>query len=357
MTSSKKQKSKANAYKRIAIAAGTLGLVVAIVYGAMFYIKVLQPNVDLGDKKSAHILIPTGSDFNAVLAILKSDGYIVNLDRFTSYANERGYYKKIKPGRYKLVDGMSNRKLLNMLISGNQDPAQVYINNIRTKEKLASVLGKQLEPDSLAIITLLNSDSVARSIGMTSQTIISLFIPNTYEFYWNVTPSEILQRMKKEYDGFWKQNGRQQKADSLGLTREQVITVASIVDEETNYTPEMPTVASVYLNRLKKGMLLQADPTVKFAIGDPSIRRILNKHLAFDSPYNTYKYAGLPPGPIALPSIEAIDAVLKPAKTPFIYFCAKADFSGAHSFAVTKQEHETNARAYQAALNARNIKK
>lgn len=350
-------KSKRTTFKIIAVTAAIAVFAVVVFFGIRLYTRVLMSNVDLGGKKSTHILIPTGSDYNAVVAIFKQSGYIKNFSTFENYAAEKGYAQKIKPGRYKLVVGMSNRRLLNMLMSGNQDPAQIYINNIRTKEKLASILGKQLEPDSLAIISTLNSDSVAKSMGMTPETIISLFIPNTYEFYWNVTPDDILKRMKKEYDKFWSEKNRQHKADSMNLTREQVITIASIVDEETNYTPEMNTIAGVYLNRLKKGMLLQADPTVKFAIGDPTIRRILNKHLTFDSPYNTYKYQGLPPGPIALPSIEAIDAVLNSAKTPYIYFCAKSDFSGAHAFAVTKEEHEKNARQYQAALNKRNIKK
>jgi UPF0755 protein len=357
MGSAKQRKSTKAPFKKIAAAAAIAVLAVGLFFGVKVYTRMLMPNVDLGGKKSAHLLIPTGSDYNAVVAIVKASGYIKNVGTFESYAEEKGYPKKVKPGRYKLVAGMNNRRLLNMLISGNQDPAQIYINNIRTKEKLASILGKQLEADSLTIITLLNSDSVAQSIGMTPETIISLFIPNTYEFYWNVSPADLIGRMRKEYDKFWSEKSRQQKAASMGLTREQVITVASIVDEETNYTPEMNTIAGVYLNRLKKGMLLQADPTVKFAIGDPTIRRILNKHLSFDSPYNTYKYQGLPPGPIALPSIEAIDAVLNNAKTPYLYFCAKADFSGAHAFAVTQEEHEKNAQVYQTALNKRNIKK
>ncbi|WP_320052315.1 endolytic transglycosylase MltG [uncultured Acetobacteroides sp.] len=357
MASAKQKKPAKTPLKKIAITVAIAAFSIALFFGIRLYTRVLMPNVDLGGKKSAHILIPTGSDYNAVAAIFRQSGYIKNFNTFESYAEKKGYAQKVKPGRYKLVAGMSNRRLLNMLISGNQDPAQIYINNIRTKEKLASILGKQLEPDSLAIVTMLNSDSVAKSIGMTPETIISLFIPNTYELYWNVTPNDILKRMKKEYDKFWGEKNRQHKADSMGLSREQVITVASIVDEETNYVPEMNTIAGVYLNRLKKEMLLQADPTVKFAIGDPTIRRILNKHLSFDSPYNTYKYKGLPPGPIALPSIEAIDAVLNSAKTPYIYFCAKADFSGAHAFAVTKEEHEKNAQVYQAALNKRNIKK
>ena len=357
MGSAKQMKSKRTPFKIIAIASAMAVFVIVAFFGIRLYSRVFMPNVDLGEKKSAHIFIPTGSDYNAVIIIFKQSGYIKDFDTFENYAEKKGYPQKVKSGRYKLVAGMSNRKLLNMLISGNQDPAQVYINNIRTKEKLSSILGKQLEPDSLAIITMLNSDSVAKSMGMTPETIISLFIPNTYEFYWNVTPDDILKRMKKEYDKFWSEKNRQHKADSMNLSREQVITIASIVDEETNYIPEMNTIAGVYLNRLKKGMLLQADPTVKFAIGDPTIRRILNKHLTFDSPYNTYKYQGLPPGPIALPSIEAIDAVLNSAKTPYIYFCAKSDFSGAHAFAVTKEEHEKNAQQYQAALNKRNIKK
>lgn len=357
MGSAKKKKATKSPLAKIVMAIAAIGFAGVAIYGIRLYMLMFMGNVDLGDKKSAHVLIPTGSSYEAVMSILKKDGYIKNFDSFEKYAEQKGYSRKVKPGRYKLTNGMNNRTLVNMLIAGNQDPAQVYINNIRTKEKLASILGKQLEIDSLKVINMLNSDSVAKSIGMTPDNIISLFIPNTYEFYWNVSPAEIIKRMKKEYDAFWEKDLRQQKAAAMGLTREQVITVASIVDEETNYSPEMSTIAGVYLNRIKKDMLLQADPTVKFAIGDPTIRRILNKHLSFDSPYNTYKYKGLPPGPIALPSIEAIDAVLKNTPTPYLYFCAKADFSGAHAFAATKEEHEKNARTYQAALNQRNIKK
>ena len=196
--------------KKIAVIVAVALFGVAMFFGLRLYTNMFMPNVDLKGEKHAHILIPTGSSYDDVIAILKEKGYIKNLERFQKYAEEKGYDKKVKPGRYKLISGMSNRRMLNMLISGNQDPARVYINNIRTKEKLASVLGKQLEPDSLAIVTMLNSDSVAQSIGMTPETIISLFIPNTYEFYWNVTPSEILSRMKKEYDGFWSKNQRQQ---------------------------------------------------------------------------------------------------------------------------------------------------
>lgn len=356
MSSSKKSKGK-HPLRRVVIAVGLVGVCAALIWGYVQYTRVYQNNVELGEKKSAYVCIPTGSDFASTMSIFKESSYIKDFDSFERYANVRGYFNKIRPGRYKLVKGMSNHRLLNMLQSGMQEPVRLAINNIRTKEKLASIIGKNLEPDSLKIITLLNSDSVAASLGMTPETIISLFIPNTYEMYWNISASDLIGRMKKEYDGFWSKKGRQHKADSMSLTREQVITVASIVDEETNYSPEMPTIAGVYLNRIKKGMLLQADPTVKFAIGDPTIRRILNRHLVFDSPYNTYKYKGLPPGPIALPSIEAIDAVLNSHKTDYLYFCAKADFSGAHAFATNEADHLKNAREYQAALNKRNIKK
>ena len=357
MRSSQKTKKSKSIVRTFAIAIGIVGIIVAFYFGLRLYGEVYKNNVSLDSKNSVYIYIKTGSNFDDVMLLLEDSGYLKDFDSFKRYANSRNYYKKIRPGRYKLVDGMSNHKIMNMLQSGTQEPVKVYINNIRTKEKLAAVLSRQLEPDSLKIILLLNSDSVAQSLNLTPETIISIFIPNTYEFYWNVSADDVVKRMKTEYDSFWEKKNRQQKADSLGLSREEIITIASIVDEETNYSPEMATIAGVYLNRVKRGMPLQADPTVKFAIGDPSIRRILNRHLTFDSPYNTYKYKGLPPGPIAIPSIEAIDAVLNYEKTPYIYFCAKSDFSGAHTFAITQNEHLKNAREYQAALNKRNIKK
>lgn len=348
---------KAHPFRKLVAAVGVVGLMVALVWGYNLYSRVYKPNVSLGGKKSVHVCIPTGSDFNAAMSIFKSSGYVKDFDSFERYANARGYYKKIRPGRYKIVKGMSNHKLLNMLQSGTQDPVQFSFNNIRTKERLAAVIGKYLEPDSLKMIALFNSDSITAKYGLTPETIITLFVPNTYELYWNLSAEDLLNRMKKESDTFWSKKNRQSKADSMGYTREQVFTLASIVNQETNYVPEMPTIAGVYLNRLKKGMLLQADPTVKFAVGDASIRRVLNKHLSFDSPYNTYRYKGLPPGPIAIPSIPAIDAVLNSKNTTYLYFCAKADFSGVHAFASTETEHNRNAQAYRQALNKRNIKK
>lgn len=356
MGSSKKSK-RSQPFKKIALLVGGVGVICALYWGINLYNRVYRSNVDLKGEKVAHVCIPTGSDFNAAMATFKASGFIKDFDSFERYANARGYFKKVRPGRYKLTKGMSNHQILDIIQSGMQDPVKVSINNIRTKERLAAILGKYLEPDSTKIIALLNSDTVTAAYGLKPETIITLFVPNTYELYWNTTPEDLLARMKKESDSFWSKKSRQQKADSMGYSRDQVFTLASIVNSETNSVPEMPTIASVYLNRLKKGMLLQADPTVKFAVGDPTIRRILNKHLSFNSPYNTYMYKGLPPGPIAIPSISAIDAVLNSAKTDYLYFCAKADFSGVHAFAVTHDDHIKNAQAYQRALNERNIKK
>ena len=190
------------------------------------------------------------------------------------------------------------------------------------------------------------------SHGFNRYTYLAMFVPDTYEVYWTVTPLQLLDRLKKEYDAFWN-DSRTAKAKAAGLTREQAMTLASIVIEETKYEPEMPTIAGVYINRLRKGMLLQADPTVKYAVNDPSLRRILNKHLEVDSPYNTYKYAGLPPGPITTPTKAAIDAVLNYQHHDYLYFCAHESFNGQHRFATNLAGHMENARRFHAAMNAR----
>ena len=200
----------------------------------------------------------------------------------------------------------------------------------------------------------MNDSTWCDSLGFTRETIPALFIPNTYEIYWNVSPERFMARMKQEYNRFWTEE-RRKKAEALGLTPVEVSTLASIVEEESAVADEYPTIAGLYLNRLKAGMPLQADPTVKFAAGDFALQRILDKHLAIDSPYNTYKYAGLPPGPIRIPSIRAIDAVLNPAHHRYFYMCAKEDFSGRHNFAATLAEHNRNANRYRAELNRRKI--
>lgn len=302
----------------------------------------------------AVLLVPTGSDFATLVDSLESKKVLHNPKRFERWARSRGLDSSINPGRYQLKAGTSYASLINVLKSGRQTPVRVTFNNLRTPERLAGVLARKLEPDSLTWIKALTSDSLAKPYGLTSQTLFTLFIPNTYEFYWNTTPEAFLQRMKKESDRFWA--SRESKLARCGLSREEVYTLASIVYEETKRGAEMPRVAGVYLNRLRIGMALQADPTVKYAVKDFTLRRILHSHLEVDSPYNTYKYPGLPPGPICMPSIDAIDAVLDYEDHDYLYFCAKDDLSGAHVFARTLDEHNRNARAYARALNRRGIR-
>ena len=302
----------------------------------------------------AVLLVPTGSDFATLIDSLESKKVLHNPKRFERWARSRGLDSSINPGRYQLKAGTSYASLINVLKSGRQTPVRVTFNNLRTPERLAGVLARKLEPDSLTWIKALTSDSLAKPYGLTSQTLFTLFIPNTYEFYWNTTPEAFLQRMKKESDRFWA--SRESKLARCGLSREEIYTLASIVYEETKRVAEMPRVAGVYLNRLRIGMALQADPTVKYAVKDFTLRRILHSHLEVDSRYNTYKYPGLPPGPICMPSIDAIDAVLDYEDHDYLYFCAKDDLSGAHVFARTLDEHNRNARAYARALNRRGIR-
>ena len=231
---------------------------------------------------------------------------------------------------------------------------RVTFNNVRTLDRLAGSVSRRIEPDSATLAETLTDPATAERYGYTPQTFMAMFVPDTYEMYWNCSAGDFLDRMKRESDRFWKE--REAKLARSGLSREEAVTLASIVYEETKKKEEMPRVAGVYVNRLRRGMPLQADPTVKFALGDFSIRRVLFAHLEVDSPYNTYKHAGLPPGPICMPSIAAIDAVLDFEAHDYLYFCAKDDLSGAHVFARTLPEHNRNAQAYARALNWRGIR-
>jgi UPF0755 protein len=249
---------------------------------------------------------------------------------------------------------MSNLQLVRKLRSGQQTPVRVTFNTIRTQEDLAEKISANLEVSKEQFLELLQDSVYIRKFGFEEETIMSVFIPNTYEFWWDTSAEELFERMHKEYQIFWT-DARKQKAQDLGLSQQEVSTLASIVQAESQKSDERPKIAGVYLNRLRIGMPLQADPTLVFAAGDFSIKRLTAKQMAIDSPYNTYKYAGLPPGPINLPDINSLDAVLNYEKHSYLYFCAKEDFSGYHSFAVGYDEHLSNARRYQRALNAANI--
>jgi UPF0755 protein len=302
------------------------------------------------------LYIPTGSGFQQVIDSLKSGEYIKDISTFRWVADRKNYMKRIKPGAYMVKIGWNNNQLINHLRAGLQTPVKVTFNNIRFREELAARLAHYLEPDSVAFLSLLNDEKIASDFGFTCESFPMLIIPNSYELYWDTSPLEFIIRMKGEYDQFWN-DVRKRKANDLGLSPLQVITIASIVQEETNKNDEKSRMAGVYINRLKRQWLLQADPTVRYALGNFQIKRILTKYLSIDSPYNTYKYAGLPPGPINFPDIASVDAVLNAESHNFMYFCAKEDFSGYHNFARSLSEHNRNAAKYQRALNKSKILK
>lgn len=327
-----------------------IGIVITLIIGGSFYNRVYKPNC----KNNSYLYIPTGSEYSDVLEIIAKDSLLINQKSFKWLATKKNYKNHVYPGRYKLDSSMNNNDLVNRLRSGYQEPVRVIFNSVRTREDLAGKISHQIEPDSLELLELFYNDSIVESFGLKQETMTCIFLPNTYEFWWNTSAKSFVSRMHKEYKRFWNET-RKEKAKKLNLTQEDVVTLASIVDEETLYNDEMPRVAGVYINRLRRRMHLQADPTLKFAIGDFSIKRVLNVHKEIDSPYNTYKRYGLPPGPISIPSIAAIDAVLNYEEHSYLYFCAKPDFSGYHNFAKTLSQHNINARNYQRALNKERI--
>ena len=274
---------------------------------------------------------------------------------FRFYAKRLNLENTFKPGHYVLQRGMSVKDVVKMLKFGMQTPVRVTINHVRTPAQLAGKLGRQLDADSAAWLRALTDKELASDVGFDSLTLFSMFIPDTYEFYWTVKPDAFVQRMRREYDRFWTA-GRDSLRSRSKLSRLEVMTLASIVYEETRKNDEMPRIAGVYINRLRKGIPLQADPTVKYAMQDFGLRRILYRHLKYPSPYNTYVNRGLPPSPICMPGIPAIDAVLRFEKHDYIFFCARPTFDGYHNFARTLKEHSANARAYSAELNKRKIK-
>jgi UPF0755 protein len=352
----KKKKKNASTpfWLKIIISIMVILVISAGIAGWRLYHAIYQPNVFLGQRKTTHILIPTGSNFQDVKAVLYANGMIVNTNTFEWLAEKKNYRNNIKPGRYLIHESMGNNDLINLLRSGQQDPVMVTFNNIRQKEQLAGNLARQIEADSVSIIQLLNDRDFLQKYDLRPETAKLLFIPNTYEFFWNTSAEQLMERMHREYKAFWNEQ-RIQKAKNINLSPNEVGTLASIVQQETSRPDEYARVAGVYVNRLHKNMRLQADPTVIFAAGDFTIRRVLNKHLEINSPYNTYMYAGLPPGPIAIPEPRVIDGVLNYEKHEYLFFCAKDDFSGYHAFARTYSQHIANARRYQNALNQRKI--
>lgn len=305
--------------------------------------------------KTTYIYIDRDDDLDSVCHKIVSNGHPKEMFGFQYLAKKGKYAGHIRTGRYAIHPSDNMRYLFRRLSMGYQTPINLTVPSVRTVDRLVRAVARQLMIDSLDIAKVVSDSAYCAQMGYSRETLPSLFIPNTYEVYWNMNADDFMKRMQKEHAAFWNDE-RLKKAQSIGLTPEEVSTLASIVEEETANGPEKPMVAGLYINRLKKGMLLQADPTVKFGLQEFGLKRILYKHLEVDSPYNTYKYPGLPPGPIRIPSIQGLESVLNYARHDYLYMCAKEDFSGTHNFAATLSQHAANARRYQQALNRRGIK-
>ena len=300
------------------------------------------------------VYIPSGSSYGDLLSAVRDAG-VGRMGVIDFVSRLKKLDRNPKAGHYTLSEGMTPMEVVTMLRSGEQRPVRLTFNNTRTLADLAGRIAGQIEADSLTLLNHLSATSTAKKYGVKQEEVIGLFIPNTYEVWWNISPEALTDRMAKEWEKFWNKE-RTSKLARTGLSKMEVITLASIVYEETKNVGEMPKIAGVYINRLRKKMPLQACPTAKYAIGDFTIKRVLHKHTQVKSPYNTYINRGLTPGPICTPSIAAIDAVLNYTNHSYIYFCAKEDFSGTHYFSKTLSEHNNYAARYTKALKKAGIK-
>jgi UPF0755 protein len=328
---------------------GIICLIIIFIIYRLLFGTTISPS-----EKGTTLYIPTGASYNQVIDTLQSNLVIKYPGLLDWMAKKKNYPSAIKSGKYVIDKSLGINELINILRSGRQSPVRVTFSNIRTLNQIAGKFGKQLETDSAKIIDFLKDESNYSSDGFKKETIISVFIPDTYEFYWDTDASGVYNRMLKEYKKFWNDE-RMAKASEEGLTPVEVSILASIIDDEVTKKDEKPRIAGVYLNRLKRGIPLQACPTIKFALNDFTITRVLKVHLETESPYNTYKYKGFPPGPIGCPSVEGLEAVLNAEKHDYLFFAAKSDFSGYHNFSKTLSEHNHYAAEYQKELNRRKI--
>ena len=315
--------------------------------------QVFGPTVSAPEGK--YFYIKTGSTYDDVRRSLVDQRIIGNTFFFDIVSKQLNYPGKVKAGRYQVKSGSSVLSLLRMLRSGNQSPVQLVINKLRLKEDLAKKIAANFETDSASVMKVLTDPEVLRKYDVDNNTMMTIVIPNTYSIYWNTPPEKIMDKLHAEKVKFWNAD-RLAKARALNLTPEQVYSMASIVEEETNKEEDKGKIASVYINRMATGMKLQADPTVKFAMKNFALTRIRQGHLSYDSPFNTYRNTGLPPGPICTPSVKTIDAVLNAPQTGYIYFVARPDWSGLSNFTESYEAHMVNARNYQHFLDSVNIK-
>lgn len=344
--------------KRILIAIVLIGAVGMGLFAWYVYDMAFSENTSFNNEE-AHVFIPTNARMSDVVKELEP--LIADMNSFTLIADKKQYSSNIKPGHFIINKGMSNNDIITVLRTQNI-PINVKFNNQERLENLAQHISQQIEADSISLVNAMRDPKFLEEVGLNEDTALSLYIPNTYEFYWNSSAETFRDRMRKEYERFWNES-RTKKAEKLNLTKEQVISLAAIVQKETAKVDERPRVAGVYLNRLRVGMLLQADPTVIYAMKkesndyDQVIKRVLYKDLELDSPYNTYKYAGIPPGPIAMPDISSIDAVLNPESHGYYYFVADVTNFGYHKFAKNLAQHNVNKAAYVRWVNEQGLKR
>ncbi len=342
--------------KKILWAIALIGLVLAAYFAYFIYSAMFMPNTAFNNNE-AYIYVSTNANYDEVREQLVP--LLLDIDKFDALATRKQYTTNIKAGKFAIKKGMNNNDIINSIRIKNL-PIKIAFNNQESLEKLAGRVGKQIEADSLGLIEAMTDEDFFIKNGFSDATALGMYIPNSYEFFWNTSAEQFRDRMLKEYNKFWT-DSRQAKAKSLNLSRNEVMALASIVYEESKQSDEQPRVAGVYVNRLKIGMPLQADPTLKFAAyqlpeyENTVIKRVLNKHKEIESPYNTYKYAGLPPGLIAMPDISAVDAVLNYEKHKYLYFAADAKRIGYHNFAKNLSQHNANAREYQRYLSSQGI--
>ncbi len=342
--------------KRILLFIVVAGLIGGGIFAYTVYNAIFAPNTSF-ENNEAYLYIPSDADFSEVRELVTP--LLKDMASFEKVAQRKGYVSNVRGGKYAIKKGANNNDIVNSLRSLNI-PVKVAFNNQETIADLAGRIAMQIEPDSLALLQAFTDDAFLKANGFNANTELAMYIPNSYEFFWNTSGKEFRERMLKEYKRFWT-DARLSKAKALNLTPAEVITLASVVHKETAKVDERPRVAGVYLNRLRQGILLQADPTVIYAIKKHTgnfntvIKRVLYKDLELDSPYNTYKYGGLPPGPIAMPDISAIDAVLSPEKHDYLYFVANVENFGYHKFAKTLAQHNRNKAQYVRWINAQKI--
>ncbi|SFC50106.1 UPF0755 protein [Flagellimonas taeanensis] len=342
--------------KKILWAVAILGLLICGFVAYQIYSAIFSPNTQFNNQE-AYVYIPSDAIFTDVRTSLEP--LLKDLSSFEAVARRKGYTTNVKPGKYALKKGMNNNEIINTLRSANI-PVRVSFNNQESLPALAGRISEQIEADSLSLLQAFNDPAFLKASHFDEDSKLGMYLPNTYEFFWNTSAEGFRERMWTEYDRFWNEE-RRKKAQNLGLTPNQVTALAAIVQKETVKADERPRVAGVYLNRVKRGMLLQADPTVIYAIKketgnyDTIIKRVLYRDLEMDSPYNTYKYAGIPPGPITMPDISSIDAVLNPEKHDYLYFVADVSNFGYHIFAKTLAQHNRNKVQYTRWLNEQKV--